>query len=335
MNADPKHRLREIDFLRGIAVALMVFTHTAMYFYDFSNGFLNRISDLGGEICLSIFLFCSGFVLPGLISRYGGTQGSMKMARRAVQMFVVYLLFGIILSGPQNIWMLLSFQNIPAFADFTLAFALFFLLAAFLGEFITTHNHALIALGVSVVLYLLGYYLYNLSAPEYLLPIKALLVGEGEWHRFPIFQYSLIYMLGLNYYFWHEKINLRIVAAVAVIASIAATLLSVWGFTRWSVSPSFLLHSIAAIAILLLVWRTTERLHPHLPPFVQAVKDRLVTQLHYFSKHALNILLLHVLILTLLSQTPMPKLQGALLLLAYLIILPSSLWLSGKLDRAI
>jgi len=83
----PVKRLRELDFLRGIAILLVLFRHQTVFAYP-------RIV---GWIGVDLFFVLSGFLVSGLLfkeyQRFGNIQPKRFLIRRGFKIYPIYFLF--------------------------------------------------------------------------------------------------------------------------------------------------------------------------------------------------------------------------------------------------
>lgn len=82
----PKNRLRELDFLRGIAVILVIFRHQLLF------GFLKTM----GWIGVDLFFVLSGFLVSGLLFReylkFGSINPKLFLIRRGFKIYPIFYL---------------------------------------------------------------------------------------------------------------------------------------------------------------------------------------------------------------------------------------------------
>ncbi len=251
------NRLFEIDALRAFAIVLMVFTHVAIFFYDYSNDFLSSLADFGGWVCFTIFLFDSAAALPLSVEHHGAAAVRRGLWRRAIIFYLLYLLVGILYSLPlydlpSQLWNIATLQTVPIFADFIFAFALFFVVAALLTYVVDSRRQMVTIWMVSILGLVGGYLLYFVPTLEWLLPLKSWLVGGNELHRFPLLQYFFVYASGVVFTKFHQQISdLRNNFALLWLVTIASLVaIHFTGFERWQASPGFILYGIWVIAIL-------------------------------------------------------------------------------------
>ncbi len=83
----PQNRLREIDFLRGVAIVLVLFRHTFICQYTASMGWIG----------VDLFFVLSGFLVSGLLFKeylkYGDIRPGRFLIRRGFKIYPIYYLF--------------------------------------------------------------------------------------------------------------------------------------------------------------------------------------------------------------------------------------------------
>lgn len=81
------NRLRELDFLRGVAIILVLFRHQPLF------SFTTRM----GWIGVDLFFVLSGFLVSGLLFKehksYGSIDGTRFLIRRGFKIYPIYYLF--------------------------------------------------------------------------------------------------------------------------------------------------------------------------------------------------------------------------------------------------
>jgi peptidoglycan/LPS O-acetylase OafA/YrhL len=96
----PSKRLRELDFLRGIAILLVLLRHQSLFFY------LSAV----GWIGVDLFFVLSGFLVSGLLFKeyykFGNIAPKRFLIRRGFKIYPIYYLFYI----PYLVLILLNYQ---------------------------------------------------------------------------------------------------------------------------------------------------------------------------------------------------------------------------------
>jgi uncharacterized membrane protein len=200
-----------LDFLRGVAVLLMIITHVVAFFHDFSDPFLNAISNVGATVSFTVFLFCSGAVLPyTLLKDRIEDEKLTKYLKRTLLILASYYLICLIAFFPDlksfsllNFLEVLFLIKVPLYAEFLLAFVLFSLFSLLFRKKLKTFKDNLhLVIAVSAAFYVVGAAIWLLQLeglPLFLKSISALFTGYKNWHRFPLFEYMPIFLIGLYY----------------------------------------------------------------------------------------------------------------------------------------
>lgn len=97
MIATKKSRLRELDFLRGIAILLVLFRHQKLF--DFTSKM--------GWIGVDLFFVLSGFLVSGLLFqeyiKFGNIKPKLFLIRRGFKIYPIYFLFYFLYITPKII----------------------------------------------------------------------------------------------------------------------------------------------------------------------------------------------------------------------------------------
>lgn len=284
-------RIWEIDVLRALAILLMVYTHAAMVIYDYSTPVFNSLSDLGGTLCFTMFLFAAGATLPILYRKYGVSKLRRHFLHRAAIFYGLYLAAGLLIAGLGEFGNVLLLRTVPRFADFILAFAYIFAATALCVPLLSLRTRYLIIGAVAA--YILGSLLYYVEVNGALAPLKAIMVGHADWHRFPLLQYTLVFVLGLAYTRRRDWLTPpRMIALFVISFMVAVATNNLLPAFRWSVNVSFLLIGLCTVAGILLGLILAKR---------YLGKQDWTHQLTFIStrisRHALPILISHLVIL--------------------------------------
>lgn len=261
-----------LDLVRGIAVLLMVLTHSIYFFHNRDNSFILSLETLGNTLCFGLFLFVSGATLYVAYLREEIDKGHVakRLFRRILLLLITYYLLAFFVTGKELLiadfvskakiaFDILIFRQLPPFTEYIppfIAATLFVkLLPAQLAKIARSITKTLF---YSVVLYLIGYLLNHVGVPAYLAPWKAFLVGGEGLYRFPIFQYAPVFLVGLYtgaklLALEGRKSKMKFFGNSAIITALAFVAVSVVTiyFTsfnslllRWPPSPAFLLLGI-------------------------------------------------------------------------------------------
>lgn len=321
-------RLLELDWIKFVALGLMVFTHVCMYFYDFSSTIGNFFSDLGGTVCFTLFLAAYGATLPALVERYETAALIKKLLKRAAEFYILYIIVGILFSGISSLPNLAVVRISPVFANFLIAFTTFFLVSILLVKLIKENQFRLLAL-ISLCFYLSSQFLFLINVDGMFAPYKAILVGQSGFEFFPIFQYLIILVIGILI----GKFSNKILQPKALISLLAAglglslclqfislnfstQLSNLALFERWQVTPLFLLTGINFLFFLLLLWNILSKILNKLPIFNIFTEFVIST-----SKQTQQITILHLLFVFLLWQIELERQDLNTVLTLYLAVM--------------
>ncbi|MCA9378950.1 acyltransferase, partial [Candidatus Dojkabacteria bacterium] len=269
---------------------LMVLTHAIAFFHIGDDQFVTTVGTFGGTVSFGLFLFISGVSAYFGYIRYAETE-QIKLAQRrnkifyrSITLLAGYYFVATIASIPSydfppnlgwitNITRTALFTNIPAFTEFIVPFIIFGLLLIPLRrvyKFILKYPPLAFAIGAGF--FALGQVLYSIKIDGELIYLKSVLVGEGDWHRFPIFQYLIVYILGMAWgkfmeYTADESARNRIALISAAASGILLVASSVsFGYLqlswleplfRWPPSITFLLVGIVTAYVLFFIVNIT------------------------------------------------------------------------------
>lgn len=257
-----KFRDNSIDFLRTIAILLMVFAHANALLRIDSNPANEFFQNAGNIICFSLFVFCYG------ASLYYSKEDrkSTKLLRRIGLLYFAYLVvvaLNIIenhITDGQTMLSYLSFVKLPGYGEFLVAFILFDVIYFLLKKPIDyiSKDFALIVI-ISATLFGFSFFLLNQPYHNFL---TNLLWGQKDLFSFPIFQYFIIFLLGMYYSKKRSENNLEtqnLIVLTIVLASIY--ILSYFfnpsfgiDFYRWPPSLLFILNNLIFISVLILIF---------------------------------------------------------------------------------
>ncbi|MFC1780555.1 acyltransferase family protein [Patescibacteria group bacterium] len=329
-----------LDMLRGIAVLLMVLAHTIAFVYTGENSFLNSVKKFGDTVCFTIFLLVSGASSYLAYIRVANTKWKQKkkvLIRRLVKLLLGYYLVALIsslsdFSFPissdwlENMFQILFFIKVPGYTEFLLPFIFYGFIIVIAWERIKKllkNKDLLISIGI--LTYTFGFLLYNLSIPDFLIPLKALLIGHENMYRFPLFQYFWVFLAGLwlgeffNGY-RKQKLNalLKITFTLFVILSLTLLIKPLASFPyneefqRWPPSISFIVIGISFAFTCLALIKIKIK---------QVSLDFIKNTFSYFGKSAFFIYIVHIITLQLEHITLKLNYQSVSQVLASFIVL--------------
>ncbi len=346
-------RESSLDFLRGIAVILMTAAHVIFFVHTDTSGVLRMVARSANTVVFTLFLFVSGAAT--LVSLRGTSGFPDKEETKRILKHSCILLAGfyivaffILLTNPDHLPVvdivkhageILTLTRVPGFSEFLLPFAFFSFSTLLLKPFYSLISRSFIlTLLFSFVLYGSGMIFYRIADPTS--PIKellALFVGAEGTLRFPIIQYSPVFLIGL---WWgrfledhpekkdRDRMALRIGSSTFILLTLF-TALSVFyplgvldPLYRWPPSVGFLSVGIT-VAFFLVLWHDNF----HQPKILSYIR-RIVKYLgrDSFDLYVSHILLLHVYRRVFGTQFQDPFIVGLLLLaFLYLSVFLSSL----------
>lgn len=307
-------RLAELDWLKFIALCLMVFTHVCMFFYTYDSTVGNFLSDLGGTVCFTLFLVAYGATLPVLSQKYSTNELTLKLLKRAGIFYLLYILVGVLFAGLAALTDIILLRITPVFANFLLAFAYSFLTSIIVVK-LKTNKQIACLVGFSITAYFLSQLLYPITATGILAPYKALFVGQDGWAFFPIAQYLIVLTTGVLIGKYSSiLLNRKYLIGITTLTGLLILLLNGTSFNRWQVAPLFLTVGIFFVFISLVVWDLLISKLTKLHKLIFAI-----------SKRTSTITINHLLIIFILTMLPLGRYYTDLnLIVLYLFVLSLS-----------
>ncbi|KXK27075.1 MAG: Acyltransferase family protein [candidate division WS6 bacterium OLB20] len=221
-----------LDMARGIAVLLMLFAHSVVFFNFNQNPLLRIIGQFGDIVVFSTFLFISGavsYVAYLSVSETTWKQKRGRLLARAGRLLLVYYLIGIIgsykywqglpvTSLPRILFEILTFTQVPSYSEFLIPFILYAVLFLFFrGLYRAAAESTWMAVLVSVIAYSLGSIIHatvtQLPAGFY----TSFIAGYSDWFRFPVLQYTPVLIAGM---YWSARTKSATAAGKAWLAFI-------------------------------------------------------------------------------------------------------------------
>lgn len=204
-------RDNSLDYLRGIAVLLMISAHVIHFISTGNNQTLRFIEGVANTICFTLFLFISGSVayLAYLKEGVDFRRKVPAILRRIVYMLLGYYLLAFSASieqfpwPPSTNWLstavsIFTFNNVPGFTEFIIPFIIIsLLLLIFYPVFKFASKNIFLTITLSIVVFLIGTILFPFQVSSTLTPYKALFVGNFDYYRFPLVQYLPVFFFGL------------------------------------------------------------------------------------------------------------------------------------------
>lgn len=209
-----KKKLREssLDIVRGMAVFLMILAHTVAFFHSGGNKTLTFLQNIGDTVCFTLFLYVSG--ATSYYAYISSTKSDWKTKKYNLLKRLVLLLFGYyfvaIVSSlhnfklpPDSSWLnhiagIILLIKVPGYTEFLIPFLFFGALGLIFKRELRGLSKNLIAIiALSALAYATGTLLYHVDVPSGLTALKSLVVGDKDLYRFPILQYTPVFLLGI------------------------------------------------------------------------------------------------------------------------------------------
>ncbi len=272
------------DILRGIAAAMMVLSHTLFFLSRDTPIFISILSRTLNTLTVSFFFITAGAVAAMKLSKSSTIADGLRMAiKRSSLIYGVYLLAAsltMVSTGSNGgtfvtrMIRILALQDVPSFTEFLLPLLVIPLVFTIFRPIIrqTLNNFWLTGI-VSAGIYALGMWLYTIPVPVELTPYKALLVGSQGYLRFPVFQYTPLFLLGGWFALINKKNQLsygvRVVLAGMISTGLCIALIKIipTGLIsppfRWPPSVGFLSIGIVSYFCIFIFLRTLGTNHKH------------------------------------------------------------------------
>lgn len=268
-----KARYYMLDLLRGLAVFLMVLAHSVYFFHNRDNSFILTLETIGNTFCYVAFLLVSGAVsYIAYIHDNNNLIDKKRILKRISILLLSYYLIALfveiknIISADgfdkfKIILDIILFRLLPSYTEYIVPFIIYPVLLIFFHKYFSYLSKKIISvLLFSILIYMVGYGLYQIPIQGYLLPWKALLAGAEGYYRFPIMQYFPVYVFGL---YWGRRLttlkNLsekrKFVGKCSLILFLLLLIISLGGqnfgfffddiILRWPPAPGFLFLGLA------------------------------------------------------------------------------------------
>ena len=216
--SEQEKRFYLLDLLRGLAVFLMVLSHTVYFFHNGTSPFFLGLENFGNTVCFITFLVVSGAVSYLAYFKNGAfnLERKKKVTKRLKMLLLSYWFLAFFVTADQLVkgfgfarWKIildiLTFRNLPSYTEYIPPFIIYAFLLVLMPSFFEKITKRISkVLLYSVGFYLAGFVLYLLPSVSFFAPWKALLSGADGFYRFPIFQYMPVFLFGL---FWGKTIS--------------------------------------------------------------------------------------------------------------------------------
>ncbi len=327
-----KQREMIIDLFRGFTVVLMIITHVIGLTYDYQKGtdiIVYYIGQIGGIASFTAFLLLSGISAYLSYIKYNEkeevAQRTPRVFLRSLKVVVIFFVLSIVgvfilgqmyLTKPSLSWAgrmfdAVTLKNLVEYTEFLPALAIFsFSLIFFRKIYKSIASSIWLTLLLGSITYFVGTLLVSFNLPsERMNTFKSLFVGHlfnGEGiHSFPIFQYLIIFLLGIyigRYFLEYNSANFRL-ALIAkfmigfVLIAVGSTL--IYNYTniilfyplpiegRFPPSIGFIALSLSIALFVLTTFYLTFRIIP----------KGLIRFVNYIGQNAFTFFYFHILIL--------------------------------------
>jgi peptidoglycan/LPS O-acetylase OafA/YrhL len=315
-----KNRNREpsLDFIRGIAVILMILAHAIYIFYKGSDPILNLLVRTGNTIVFTLFLFTSAAATYIAFAKDAipVTQNiRQKILSRTSVLLGGYYIIAIISSftsaksGSTNgIIQILAdvflLRNVPSFAEFLIPFIFYSISIISLKPlYHRLSNNPVTALIAGLSIYFAAFIIYLTNFSPWLIPYKAIFVGEEGLMRFPILQYFPVFAIGLS---WGKILDKKqggsgtrrtafIFGVFFTLASIVFSVISTYSpnqilnpLNRWPPSLGFLSIGLASAFLIFTIFTLIPQ---------QSLLTRIWRFICYLGQDSYDIYIVHIIIL--------------------------------------
>lgn len=288
----------------------MIIAHALFFFHDGTNSAFRFVEKFLNSTVFTIFVFVYGQSLSRWLDRYAHehTKSIIKRSlNRAATLYLAYIAMSVaaLATSKEALSKLIPMLTLLAPPIFTEYMVLFVVLALFTPLlrplFRYTRMSFLLTFIIGAFFYTIGIILYEVTVPEYLISIKALLAGGGGLLRFPVFFYLPVVLWGL---WWqhdldhntqdkaHSTNHLYILITSVFITVFGAIVIRFVTFpilnpaVRWPPSVVFLTMGISVVAILSFIMTSVATLG--------SGGKRILA---YFGRDALDLWVSHILLL--------------------------------------
>lgn len=211
-----KPRFYVLDLLRGLAVFLMLLAHSVYFFSNRDNSLTLSLENIGNTFCFTTFLLVSGAVsYVAYLKEDLASSRKSRILKRIIALIVSYYLIAVFvelksilhadaLQGLGIIVDIISLRNLPSYTEYIVPFIIYPLIMLVFSAISRKIAKSLISVVlISTILYFVGWVLYTLPNVNFFEPWRALVAGAPGYFRFPILQYSPVFIIGL---YWGRRL---------------------------------------------------------------------------------------------------------------------------------
>ena len=306
-----------LDFVRGIAVLLMIAAHAIYFFHNDTSPVLQIVARIANTAAFTVFLFVSGAAAFYSVTAEdrASRAHSLRILFHSVVLLVGYytVAFTVILTRqrPETLPEILGriasaalFLQVPSFSEFLIPFVLLSLSVlplAIAYRFFAKRPYW--AATGTLFLYVLGVALYPLILPSPWRELKALFAGDEGLLRFPVLHYFGIFAAGLGwgrYLSEHDAWSSRVrrsfllllgsftVFVLSAITFSATRLAFLDPLSRWPPSVGFLAAGLTGVFFFSLVGFNL----PH-----ARFAARMNRFVHYLGADSFDLFVIHIVLL--------------------------------------
>ena len=294
-----------LDYVRGLAIFLMVVAHVTVFINNNSNAFLGGLAQLIDIIAFTVFLMVSGAVAYlAYLDRKETKKMRSSIVDRSFNLLVAYFIVSLVAILPElskdfarKTLEILFFLRSPSYSEFLIPFIVYGFSLIPLRNFykkIASNLKLLIIVGLSA--YILGWLLYQVPYPKSLSYYMSFVSGYSDWFRFPLLQYFPVFLVGIYFgrIFQGRELSIERFIKYGVVINIAFMVFLVLGLVsntapaelleRWPPTPLFLLAGTIAFVLMYVGF--------------SLLKGRIpLSFLSYMGKHASAFYIYHIIIL--------------------------------------
>lgn len=300
------------DFLRAVAVILMVAAHGIFFFHDGTDPVLAILSRTANTIVFTVFLFVSGAATYHAYIHSPQRGINRRIVIRTLALLLGYYTIAVIgicsvgdIRSPADLFFLISqvllFRSVPSFTEFMIPFIVFSFSVALFGNLyahMLKHPYKLIS--NAVLLYIFGSVMYQLPVADWFTPYKAIFSGQLGMLRYPVLHYAPVFLAGM---YWGKKsythppgiprifgiyIAITAIGAVCMGISLFGTYPILDPVYRWPPSVGFLAIGVSAVFFLFFVYRLIQK---------STRTEKLWSIFLYTGRDSYDIFIIHLIIL--------------------------------------
>jgi hypothetical protein len=295
-------RYLQIDLIRSIAIMMMLLSHCIDFFYNGNNLVVKQLNLVLVLLSFTFFLFVFGASLYISYLSKHPLHNNKKLSERALILVIVFFTINFFViyfdNRSQSIYEIFTFQYIANYSEFLITFIILIISTRyFVTSYLLLLSKPIYILVCMVTLFILGLIMYGVNIPEYFVGIKSLFVGHRGMYRFPILFYFLVFIIGMHYGKSLLKQSSNIYKNIVILLMLSYMFVSFVSIyidginslsiiKRWPPNINFIIIGLLALILIL--------------KFFDIFANRILkfkSIIIKLSQNALNIYLIHVLLL--------------------------------------